>query len=107
VTSLQTATLPKAIDVGDAFSAAIVAPSPARATIIEGSTASLAIVMVPVAGVFAVGLKTTLILLLCPALNASGRCGPDAVNSEPDTEIPEIIRIPVPLFVSVTDFVLV
>ena len=30
-----------------------------------------------------------------------GRCGPEAVNRGPATEIPEIIRIPVPALVNV------
>lgn len=99
-------TVPNATDAGDALSTGVVAPVPLRATSIVGWIALLVIVIVPVAEVPVVGLKTTLIVVLCPALSAMGRCGPDAVNPVPATEIPEIVKIPVPVFVKVTVFVL-
>jgi hypothetical protein len=70
-----------------------------------GSTASLAIVIIPLAGESEVGLKTTLMRLLWPELSARGRCGPEAVKPDPVTEIEEIINIPVPPLVKVTGFV--
>lgn len=106
VTSLPTETVPNAIDDADAFSTAVVVPVPLKITSIVGSIALLVIAMVPASEAPAVGLNTTLIVVLCPALNAIGRCGPEAVNPVPVTEIPEIIKIPAPVFVSVTVFVL-
>ena len=69
-----------------------------------GSTALLVIVIVPVSEAPAAGLNTTLIVVLCPALSAMGRCGPEAVNPVPATEIPVIIKMPEPVFVKVTVF---
>jgi hypothetical protein len=80
-------------------------PVPLRATVIEGSTALLAIVTVPLSTALAVGLNRTLIVVLWPALKEIGRCGPEAVNPLPVTEIPEIVTMPVPVLVSVTVFV--
>jgi hypothetical protein len=71
-----------------------------------GSSALLVIVIVPVSGAPAVGLNITVIVVLCPALSAIGRWGPEAVNPAPVTEIPEIVTIALPVFVRVTVFAL-
>ncbi len=105
VTSLPTVTLPNATDDGEALRAAVVVPVPVRATSMAGSRALLVMVIVPAAEEPAVGLKTTLIVVLWPALRAIGRCGPEALNPGPATEIPEMIRIPVPVLLNVTVFV--
>jgi hypothetical protein len=107
VTSLPTETVPNATDEGDTLSTdvAAVVPVPLRATVIEGSTALLAIVTVPLSTALAVGLKRTLTMVLWPALKEIGRCGPEAVNPLPATEIPEIVTMPLPVLVNVTVFV--
>jgi xanthine/uracil/vitamin C permease (AzgA family) len=97
--------VPNAIDDAEAFSTAEVVPVPLRVTSMVGSIALLVIAIVPVSAAPAVGLNATVIVVLCPALSAMGRCGPDAVNPAPATEIPEIIKMPVPVFVKVTVFV--
>lgn len=109
VSSLPTETVPNAIDAGETLRIdveVVVVPVPVRATVIVGSRALLLIVTVPLSAALEVGLKRTLMVALWPALKAMGRCGPDAVNPVPLMEIPEIVRIPVPVLVSVTVFVL-
>jgi hypothetical protein len=107
VTWLPTETVPNATDEGDTLSTdvAAVVPVPLRATVIEGSTALLAIVIVPLSTALAVGLNRTLIVVLWPELKEIGRCGPEAVNPLPATEIPEIVTMPLPVLVNVTVFV--
>jgi len=63
------------------------------------------IVIVPVSAFPAVGLKTVEIDVLWPAAREIGKCGPEAVNPVPATEIPETLSTSVPLLVSVTVFV--
>lgn len=107
ITSLPTETVPNAIDAGETLSTEVgaVVPVPLNSTVIVGSTALLLIVTVPLSAALAVGLNRTLIVVLWPALKEIGRCGPDAVNPLPATEIPEIVRIPFPVLVNVTVFV--
>ena len=103
-----TATLPKAIELGVAVSAAAVGavvPVPLNATSEGDSAALLVIVIVPVSAFPAVGLNTAEIDVLWPAASEIGRCGPEAVNPVPDTEIPETLNASVPVLVSVTVFV--
>ena len=72
----------------------------------EGEPAALlVIVIVPVSAAPAVGLNTAEIDVLCPAASEIGRCGPEAVNPVPATEIPETLSASVPVLVSVTVFV--
>lgn len=110
--SLPTATLPKAIELGVAVSAAgvaggveVVVPVPLSATSDGEPSALLAIVIVPVSAFAAVGLNTAEIEVLWPAASEIGRCGPEAVNPVPATEIPETLSASVPVLVSVTVFV--
>jgi hypothetical protein len=108
VASLPTATLPKAIELGVAVSAAAavaVVPVPLRAISDGEPSALLAIVIVPVSAFPAVGLKTAEIEALWPALSEIGSFGPEAVKPAPVTEIPESVSISVPLLVTVTVFV--
>jgi hypothetical protein len=107
VSSLPTATLPKAIELGVAVSSAadVVVPVPLRATSDGEPSALLAIVIVPVSAFPAVGLKTAEMEALWPALSDIGSFGPEALNPVPATEIPETVSISVPLFVTVTVFV--
>lgn len=65
VTSLPTATLPKAIEDGDTLRMDVAAavPVPLRATAMLGSEALLVIVIVPVSAALEVGLKRTLIVV--------------------------------------------
>ena len=108
VASLPTATLPKAIELGVAVSAAAVVPVvpvPLSATSDGEPSALLAIVIVPVSAFPAVGLKTAEMEALWPALSDIGSFGPEALNPVPATEIPETVSISVPLLVTVTVFV--
>ena len=102
VASLPTATLPKAIEAGVAVSAAAVMPLPLRATSEGELGALLAIVIIPVSLALVVGLNAAVIVVLWPALNDSGRCGPEAVNPAPDTDIAKTVSMSVPLLDSVT-----
>jgi hypothetical protein len=110
-TSLPTETVPNATDAGERLSTedivvVVPVPIPLRATDMVGSRALLVIVIVPLSAPFEVGLKRTLMVVLWPPLKAIGRWGPEAVNSGPATAMPEMIRIPVPVLVNVTVFVL-
>lgn len=109
VSSLPTEMVPNAIDAGEMLRIdveTVVVPVPLRATVVVGSRALLLIATVPLSAALEVGLKRTLMVVLWPALKAIGRCGPEAVNAVPVTEIPEIVKIPVPVLVSVTVCVL-
>lgn len=109
VNSLPTEMVPNAIDAGETLRIdvkAVVVPVPLRATVIVGSRALLLIATVPLSAALAVGLNRTPMVVLWPALKAIGRCGPEAVNAVPVTEIPEIVKIPVPVLVNVTVCVL-
>lgn len=110
VSSLPTEMVPNAIDAGETLridvEAAVVVPVPLRATVIVGSRALLLIATVPLSAALEVGLNRTPMVVLWPALKAIGRCEPEAVNAVPVTEIPEIVKIPVPVLVKVIVFVL-
>ncbi|MGA8676217.1 MAG: hypothetical protein WB621_13450 [Candidatus Acidiferrales bacterium] len=109
VSSPPTEMVPNAIDAGEMLRIdveTVVVPVPLRATVVVGSRALLLIATVPLSAALEVGLKRTLMGVLWPALKAIGRCGPEAVNAVPVTEIPEIVKIPVPVLVSVTVCVL-
>ena len=107
VASLPTATLPKAIELGVAVSsvALVVVPVPLRAIRDGEPSALLAIVIVPVSAVPAVGLKTAEMEALWPALSDNGSFGPEALNPVPVTEILETVSSSVPLLVTVNVFV--
>ena len=107
VSSLPTATLPKAIELGVAVSSAavVVVPVPLRATSDGEPSALLAIVIFPVSAFAPVGLKTAEMEALWPALSDIGSFGPEALNPVPVTEIPETVSTSVPLLVTVTVFV--
>ena len=105
VVSLPTATLPNAIEAGVAVSAAAVMPLPLSATSEGELGALLAIVIIPVSLASVVGLNAAVMDAVWPGLSDIGRCGPEAVNPAPDTEIAEMVSNSAPLLDNVTDCV--
>lgn len=63
-------------------------------------------VMVPEAAPLAVGANFAVNVVLCPALSVRGRFNPLILNPEPVTEAAEMVRLVPPLFVKVSDCVL-
>ena len=57
----------------------------------------------PLAAPLAVGVKTTLKEVLCPAVRVNGKDSPLRLNPLPDAAAAEIVKLDPPVFVSVSD----
>jgi hypothetical protein len=98
------ATLPKAMLAGVAASCGCV-PVPLKLMVVGEFGALLTIEMLPLALPADVGANLALNVVLSPAPNVSGVLNPLMVSAAPDTVALEIVTLPVPEFVNVTDCV--
>ena len=98
------ATLPNATLVGVAASCGCV-PVPLKLIVVGEFGALLTIEMLPLALPADVGANLALNVVLSPAPNVSGVLNPLMLKPAPDTVALEIVTLPVPEFVNVTDWV--
>jgi hypothetical protein len=106
---VPTFTLPNASNAGDAFRIAtgVVTPVPVNETVLGDPLRLLAIVAAPVALPVVVGLKITLAVELAPGAMVSGNVIPLMLKAEPVIVIEDTTTLAVPVFVTMTVFVLV
>jgi hypothetical protein len=97
-------TLPNAVLVGVAASCGCV-PVPLKLIVVGEFGALLTIEMLPLALPADVGANLALNVVLSPAPNVSGVLNPLMLKPAPDTVALEIVTLPVPEFVNVTDWV--
>jgi hypothetical protein len=103
---LPTCTFPKLKLEGFGESWPCARPVPVRGTERAGLLAFELIVNAPPAAPAAVGAKMALKAVDCPALRVSGKVGPVKLNALPDAAALDIVAATPPVFVTVTDTVL-
>jgi hypothetical protein len=106
---VPTFTLPNESNAGDAFRIAtgVVTPVPVNESVFGDPLRLLAIAAEPVALPVVVGLKTTLAVKLVPGVMLSGNVIPPMLKAEPVIVIEDTTTLSVPVFVTITAFVLV
>jgi hypothetical protein len=100
---VPSATFPNATLVGFAeICPCVLVPVPVRATLSVELVASLAMERLPVAAVADVGANCTCTMALCPTAKALVGFPPTTANAPPVMLAPDIVAVPVPVFVIVT-----